>query len=254
MNLCSLAHKIKPRLAVIIFLLLAMGCSPIPDIECVQDSCIADTISIIVPTPDTPTEAKLREQGLVDIQEIDPTIAVALVYATPNNFVGKVLYADLNKAFVLPQLAQKVAAVQANLHELHPDWNLLILDAARPLKVQYEMFHLVAGTSKNIYVANPLHGPGMHNYGAAVDVTIVDANGNWIDMGTEFDHFGPESHIEKEDQLLSQGSISPEAYANRRMLRQLMRQQGLIALPSEWWHFNLMSVDQARKQLKVIDI
>ena len=115
------------------------------------------------------------------------------------------------------------------------------------------MFHLVAGTPNNIYVANPLHGPGMHNYAAAVDITLADTEGNLLPMGTEFDHFGPEAHIGHEQQLLEKGAITQQELDNRRLLRQLMRQQGLIPLPTEWWHFNLMPLSQARQTLKPIN-
>lgn len=201
----------------------------------------------------TATEQRLLSLGLVDVQNLDPTIQVHLVYATPDNFMGKVLYDDLHHAILLPIMAQKVVAAQQALHEERPDLDLLILDAARPLSVQYQMFHVVAGTPQNRYVANPKKGPGMHNYGAAVDVTLVDRDGNWLPMGSDFDHFGPESHIDNEAHLLATGKITQEEYDNRRLLRRVMRQQGLLPLTSEWWHFNLMTTAQARRTLRAIE-
>jgi D-alanyl-D-alanine dipeptidase len=201
----------------------------------------------------TATEQRLLSLGLVDVQTLDPTIQVHLVYATEDNFLGRVLYADIHRAFLLPAMARKVVAAQEALHEERPDLDLLILDAARPLSVQYQMFHVVAGTPQNRYVANPKKGPGMHNFGAAVDVTLVDHDGNWLPMGTDFDHFGPESHIDNESHLLATGKITQEEYDNRRLLRRVMRQQGLIPLTSEWWHFSLMSTAQARRTLKAIE-
>lgn len=201
----------------------------------------------------TATEQRLLSLGLVDVQNLDPTIQVHLVYATPDNFMGKVLYDDLHHAILLPIMAQKVAAAQQALHQECPDLDLLILDAARPLSVQYQMFHVVAGTPQNRYVANPKKGPGMHNYGAAVDVTLVDRDGNWLPMGSDFDHFGPESHIDNEAHLLATGKITQEEYDNRRLLRRVMRQQGLLPLTSEWWHFNLTTTAQARRTLRAIE-
>lgn len=202
---------------------------------------------------DTPTEAKMREMGLVDVQELDSTILVGMIYATADNFMGEVLYTDIHKAFLLPQMAEKVVAAQHALRVEHPELGLLIWDAARPLSVQRKMFHKVAGTPKNIYVSNPKKGPGMHNLGAAVDITIVDSLGNPIPMGTAFDHFGIESHIDKEDQLLASGKITQQEYDNRHLLRRLLSDQGLIPLHSEWWHFNLMPTAEARRTLKTIE-
>ena len=200
----------------------------------------------------TTTEHRLLSLGLVDVQTLDPTIRVHLVYATEDNFLGRVLYTDIHRALLHPTMAAKVAAAQRALHEVRPDLDLIILDAARPLSVQYQMFHVVAGTPRNRYVANPKKGPGMHNYGAAVDVTLVDREGNWLPMGTAFDHFGPESHIDNEAHLLATGKITQEEYDNRRLLRCVMRQQGLLPLTSEWWHFNLMTTAQARRTLRAI--
>lgn len=201
----------------------------------------------------TATEQRLLDLGLVDVQMLDPTIRVHLVYATKDNFLGRVLYADIHRALLLPTMAAKVAAAQQALHQERPDLDLIILDAARPLSVQYQMFHVVAGTPRNRYVANPKKGPGMHNYGAAVDVTLVDREGNWLPMGSDFDHFGPESHIDNEAHLLAIEKITQEEYDNRRLLRRIMRQQGLLPLTSEWWHFNLMTTAQARRTLRAIE-
>ena len=202
----------------------------------------------------TATEQKLQVLGLEDVQVLDTSIRVHLVYATPDNFLGRVLYADIRRAFLLPAMARKLVAAQQALHQERPDLDLLILDAARPLSVQYQMFHVVAGTPQNRYVANPQKGPGMHNFGAAVDVTLVDRQGNWLPMGTGFDHFGPESHIDNEDRLLAEGKITKEEYDNRRLLRRVMRRQGLLALNSEWWHFNLMPLSRARRELMPLDL
>ena len=201
----------------------------------------------------TATEQRLLSLGLVDVQTLDPTIQVYLVYATEDNFLGRVLYADIHKAFLLPAMARKVVSAQKALHQERPDLDLLILDAARPLSVQYQMFHVVAGTPQNRYVANPKKGPGMHNFGAAVDVTLVDSEGNLLPMGSKFDHFGVESHIDNESHLLASGKITQEEYGNRCLLRRVMREQGLLPLNSEWWHFNLMTTAQARRTLRAIE-
>lgn len=244
------------RLAVLVMLLgLMAGCrGPVGEIEPGSDSA-PDSVEEkkILTAADSPMEKRLREMGLVDVQELDATIGVHLVYATEENFMGEVLYRDLHKAFLLPEMAERVVRAQALLKAERPELSLMILDAARPLSIQRKMFHLVAGTPRNIYVSNPKHGPGLHNYGAAVDVTLVDTWGRLLDMGTEFDHFGPEAHTDIETQLVRDGKISQEALENRRLLRRVMKEAGLKPLRSEWWHFNLMSREQARRRLKPID-
>jgi len=202
---------------------------------------------------DSGIERRMRQLGLVDIGEVDPTIAVHLVYATSDNFAGKVLYRDIRKAFLLPEAAERLAEAQRKLKLLRPELSLLVYDAARPMKVQQEMWDLVKGTENRVYVSNPRNGGGLHNYGAAVDLTLVDSLGHVLPMGSEFDYFGEEARPDREEAMVKQGRIILPHLHNRRLLRKVMTDAGFRVLPSEWWHFNLMSRAEARVRLKVIE-
>lgn len=125
-------------------------------------------------------------------------------------------------------------------------------DAARPMSVQQKMWNVVKGTSKYIYVSNPARGGGLHNYGLAVDISILDEAGNPLPMGTEVDHLGPEAHITNEAALVQSGKMTKQEQANRQLLRSVMRAAGFRALPSEWWHFNWCSRQEAKQKYKVI--
>jgi D-alanyl-D-alanine dipeptidase len=191
--------------------------------------------------------------GLVNIARLDTTIAVSLLYATPHNFVGEVLYDDLTEAYLHPEAADALVKAQRLLKEKHPDYRLIVYDATRPMAAQRKMWDLVKGTSKSIYVSNPARGGGLHNYGLAVDVSILDAHGAPLPMGTEVDHLGSEAHITAEAQLVKQGKISIQEKENRELLRAVMRGAGFRALPSEWWHFNLYSRETAKQQYTLIE-
>lgn len=189
---------------------------------------------------------------MVTIASVDSTILVSLMYTRADNFTGQVLYKDLNTAYLHPKAAAALHKAQQILRRSHPGLTLKVYDAARPMSVQQRMWNVVAGTPKNIYVSNPANGGGLHNYGLAVDVTIADANGDSITMGTRIDNMTRLAHIDKEDELLRQGKLTREAYNNRRLLRRVMREAGFSALRSEWWHFNYTSRANARKYYKVI--
>ena len=73
-----------------------------------------------------------------------------------------------------------------------------------------------------MYVSNPKNGGGLHNYGAAVDVTLVDSSGTPLPMGSPFDYFGDEARPDKEELLIQQKKIMEIELANRLFLRQLM--------------------------------
>ena len=202
---------------------------------------------------DTETEKRMRLGGLVDICEVDSTIRVHLVYATNDNFVGKVLYDDLHKAFMLPETARRLADAQCRLKAVRLDLSLLVYDAARPMSVQQQMWEQVRGTDKRSYVSNPKNGGGLHNYGAAVDLTIADSLGNALPMGCGFDYFGEEARPDREKDMLKCGQLTPEHLYNRHLLRKVMTEAGFRVLPSEWWHFNLMSREEAKRTLRVIE-
>ncbi|MDE6451629.1 MAG: M15 family metallopeptidase [Odoribacter sp.] len=203
---------------------------------------------------DTETEQRMREYGLVDIREMDSTVFVYLVYARANNFIGKVLYPDIRKAFMLPETAKCLTDAHRRLKVLRPELRLLVYDAARPMHVQEEMWKCVRGTDKRMYVSNPANGGGLHNYGAAVDVTLADADGMPLPMGSPFDYFGEEARPDREEELVKQGKLILPHLHNRRLLRRVMTDAGFKVLSGEWWHFNLFSREEAKKNLRKIEI
>ena len=217
----------------------------------------ADTILTEVPQPEPPKytemEQKLLDFGLVDIAEVDSSIGVELVYATPDNFLGHVLYPEIHHAFAIPEMAEKLVKAQQRLRAINPDLSLLIYDAARPLCVQREMWESVKGTPNVSFVANPAKGRGMHNYGAAVDITIMDSTGTPLPMGSKHDYFGPEARIDHEDDLVTNGLITKEELENRKLLRRVMTESGFITCVSEWWHFNHIPSIRAKEELRIID-
>lgn len=198
------------------------------------------------------TARMLDSLGFINLAEADSTIIIRLMYARPDNFTGRVLYKDLREAYLHPKAAHALLRAQRYLRSEHPQYRLIVYDAARPMHIQSEMWRVVRGTSKNIYVSNPAHGGGLHNYGLAVDISIVGADGQPLDMGTSVDHMGVSSHITAEGSLVRQGIISSEALHNRHILRKAMRKAGFRPLPTEWWHFNYCSRKVARKYYHVI--
>ena len=249
--------KILSFLPIIIALLCFTNCKhpklPTPDPTPQKDTVKQIVTKIDTLTPDTETEAAMRALGLVDIQEIEPTIQVHLVYSTPDNFTHTILYKDIHKAFMLPVVADILKRAQAQLKAQHPDYSLLVYDAARPLSVQWDMWEVATATNTTYYVADPRKAQGLHNYGAAVDITIVDGRGDPISMGTPFDWFGVEAHITNEDSLVKSGAISQQELDNRLLLRKLMTDNGMLTIRSEWWHFELMRGPEAQKTFKLIE-
>lgn len=182
---------------------------------------------------------RMKELGLVNIQTLDSTILVDLMYAKADNFVGRVLYKDLQEAYLHPEAAEALIKAQKLLMTIHPSYRLIVYDATRPMAIQQEMWDTVKGTPSENYVSDPANKGGTHNYGFAVDVSIYDTlRQDTIPMGVKVDHLFSESNIDKEDQLVRSGKITFEAKSNRELLRYVMTQSGYHTLRSEYWHFN----------------
>ena len=195
---------------------------------------------------------ELDSLGFIELSTIDSTIQIKLMYTQPDNFTGQILYDDLKEAYLHPNAAKALAKAHQALKKRKPSFRIIIYDAARPMSVQKKMWDVVKGTSKYIYVSNPAHGGGLHNYGLAVDISIADSLGNPLPMGTKVDHLGPEAHITQEIGLVKSGRISEQERQNRILLRQVMKEAGFRPLPSEWWHFNFCSREEARRKYKLI--
>ena len=199
-------------------------------------------------------DAKMKELGLLDVCFWEPSIQYHLVYATADNFLKKPLYnSKLTKAWLHPQAVKMLFRAQELLQNEQPGLSLLIYDAARPIEVQRIMSDWAKKTNNTNFVADPARGGGQHNYGMAVDVTIVNEYGEWLPMGTPFDFFGPEAYTNNEDDLLKKRRITPAEYKNRRLLRRIMESAGFTPITSEWWHFNACTRDEAIKKYRLID-
>jgi beta-N-acetylhexosaminidase/D-alanyl-D-alanine dipeptidase len=169
--------------------------------------------------------------ALVEPTTLDPTIRLDLRYVTPNNFTGVAVY-PAARCWLRRDVAERLVRVQARLRA--EGFGLALWDCYRPFSVQQRFFALVPDPR---YVAEPVLENGKpvagskHNRGAAVDLTLVDANGNELPMPTAFDDFSERAHRNSSD-------ASPEALHNRGLLEEAMRREGFEPLPTEWWHFD----------------
>ena len=198
-------------------------------------------------------EKELEALGLQNVAEEIPGIEVYMVYATPYNFMGRVLYDELDEAYLVPQAMEMLRKANDYLRKRRMDLHLVVYDAARPRSIQEQMWKVVEGTDLEDFVANPhKRGGGPHNFGIAVDVTLVDCTGHPIPMGSEYDYFGDRSRSDMEQELFENGEITRRELLNRRLLREVMTHAGWIVEPSEWWHFNAMPTAEAREKLPVI--
>ena len=161
---------------------------------------------------------------LVDIQTVNPKIRVDLKYATADNFIGQVIYA-FKECLLLESVAMALNEVQRELEPL--GLGLKVWDGYRPIAAQWKFWEILPNPS---YVSDPRKG-GRHTRGTAVDVTLVNAEGQELVMPTAFDDFSEKAHS---DYM----GASEEAMRNRALLRNAMERHGFTVLRTEWWHFD----------------
>jgi len=164
-------------------------------------------------------------------------IHVDLRYATPNNFVGADMYSPHDCAWLHREAAAALEKSIGWLAARRGDLRVAVLDALRPQRVQERMWKTLEGTPLTQYLANPVRG-SIHSFGMAVDVTLVDAAGRELDMGTGFDDLTERSHPALEEGFAIRGELSPLHVENRKLLRAAMAHGGWQGINTEWWHFD----------------
>ena len=216
--------------------------------------CIGFLTSLAQTSP-CPYEQKMKQQGLVEVQKVLPSVFVQLKYATPDNFMKKDVYGCLTHAYLQKEVVEMLGKAEQYLNKNHPGLHFLIYDATRPLAKQWDLWNALPNLSpkeRSNYVADPaIHS--IHNYGSAIDLTLADANQVPLDMGTSFDFFGELAYPVREQELLNAGKLSEKAYQNRLKLRNAMKAGGFMPIQYEWWHFNAFSRSEAKEKYKVVE-
>jgi zinc D-Ala-D-Ala dipeptidase len=175
-------------------------------------------------------------------------VAHELRYVGTHNFAGRSLYGRLDCAWLRREAAEGLEAAARWLATARPGWQLLVLDALRPQRVQEAIWIDVAGTPEQEYFANPERG-SIHSYGMAVDVTLRSPTGAEADMGSGFDEMSRLSHPALHAELLAAGQLTPAQVAERDCLAAAMRAGGFAGIPNEWWHFDHGDRDRVRREL-----
>ena len=74
----------------------------------------------------------------------------------------------------------------------------------------------------------------VHSSGGAIDLTVIDPDGNELDMGTKFDDFSSLANT-----AAFEASTNDTVKSNRRLLYSVMTDSGFTNFPNEWWHYDL---------------
>lgn len=154
------------------------------------------------------------------------------------------------RAYLRKTVAKKLMEAKKMLPR---GYTFLIFDAWRPYQVQRYLFDgycrdIVSNSSVAMseeevvkkaceFVSFPDKSKRVsyvHSTGGAVDLTILDANGQMLDMGTGFDEFSPKSYTV----WYEQNGLNQQIQNNRRLLHNVLCGCGFTNYPAEWWHYD----------------
>lgn len=213
--------------------------------------CIGLTYSLCYPSPSDQSSSYFLED-MLDVSKLNKSLLIRMAYSTPDNFLNSDVYGDLEACYLRKEVAEMLNRAQRVLDRKRKGYRLVVYDCLRPRSVQYKMWRLVKETEQEAYVADPRKG-SIHNFGAAVDVSIVDSMGVPLDMGTTFDYFGELAQPKYEERFFDEGKLTEEHLQNRKLLREVMHEAGFRGIPDEWWHYNAFSLEEVKKRYSIVE-
>lgn len=165
-------------------------------------------------------------------------------------------------------VTERLLEAQRRLQDSHNGWRLAIFDGWRPVAVQHFMVeHTITAecSARGVdrqqpsperqavieavgrFWAPPSDDPATpppHSTGGAVDLTLADARGRPVAMGSAIDAIGEISepdHPGRLAQTLPPGPAREALLSHQRhrdLLQQVMTGAGFAQHPGEWWHFS----------------
>jgi D-alanyl-D-alanine dipeptidase len=185
-------------------------------------------------------------------------IQALLAYATPENFIGRVIdgYTPglTHFALLTKSAAEALCEVQNTLLKNH-NLGLLIYDSYRPkravrdfvkwslapvnddeqgrFELQRKDVHYPNIEKAKMFELGYVAEDSQHCYGHTVDLVLIDENGTELDLGACFDFMDEISHS-----TATAEKIGSEAFKNRTILAETMKNHGFVSYPFEFWHYN----------------
>ena len=184
--------------------------------------------------------------GFVLLSDYIPSIVQEIRYFSTYNFVGDRI--DGYEEPVALLTIEAARALKAVANEMNVQgYRLKIFDTYRPTTavkhfimwgiedqdVRMKPYFYPDVEKQELFSKGYIAKRSSHSRGSTVDLTLLDMRtGKEVDMGSQFDWFGIESHPDYR-------GITEEQYGNRMFLQKAMVRNGFTPIDCEWWHFTL---------------
>ena len=176
--------------------------------------------------------AEGRNTELVDIRLIIPSVTTNLVLGEKENFMGEML---CKRAIPVMQRDTAIKLKKAANLFARDGYTIKIYDAYRPKSVQYTIYDKI---QNSMFVENPYIGVSDHSRGAAIDIVLVDKNGEELEFPTEVYDFSSNANKNNSDKW------TDEQRHNVEYMTRIMEQCGFKSNLAEWWHFSDTNADK----------
>jgi D-alanyl-D-alanine dipeptidase len=195
----------------------------------------------------------------------EPLVAIplekfAVASPHPYQFLGAP-YQGRSPYYLRQGVLDRLLQAQIYLQQTHPQWRIQIFDAYRPIAVQqfmvdYAFSQVLQAEGLAVERLSPTQQqalwqqvyqiwalpstdpktPPPHSTGAAVDITLVDAAGMTVNMGSAIDEMSARS--QPDYFARSTEPVEQQYHARRQLLGNVMFKVEFTRHPGEWWHFS----------------
>jgi len=208
-------------------------------------SALASCAALLLVFATYGARAQERPAAFVDAATVAPGLIVEMRYAGSHNFVGRPIDGyEAPHCLLTREAADALAGVARDLSSR--GLVIKVFDCYRPTravanfvrwardpkeqKMKAEFYPDV--DKRTLFRDGYIAAQSGHSRGSTIDLTLAQAEGHELDMGTPFDFFSPKSWT-------ADASIGAEANNNRMLLAAAMHRRGFRGYDKEWWHFTL---------------
>jgi zinc D-Ala-D-Ala dipeptidase len=185
-------------------------------------------------------------QGFVYVSDLIPSIHVELRCFGSDNFMGKPIDGYEREVAILSKQATiALKHIQDELEQYN--LSVKIYDSYRPQRAVNQFIRWARDLNdtlnkqeyypdvkkQHLFKEGYIAARSGHTRGSTLDMTLVDIKtGQPLDMGSPYDFFGDISWVDFKN-------LTAQQLANRMLIQTVMRKNGFVHYPKEWWHFTL---------------